>query len=236
MPISQIPDSVTCVLTSCGRFDLLRVTLDSFLAHHRPARFIIAEDSADAAFADRIRERYPQVEVRLNEPRLGQHRSIDSAYGDVATPFIFHMEDDFRFDGPVDVVDAVALAGSDPNISSVCFRRFDTLKLRHRMFAKRFAHGAQTYARMDRAHRDWYGFSFNPGIVSRDFWLEAGPYADHRNERAMSRAMKERGFGVVFQLPGVAVHIGSGRSVADPARAGENRRISRRWFRRAPTA
>ena len=110
MPISQIPDSVTCVLTSCGRFDLLSVTLDSFLAYHRPARFIIAEDSADAAFADRVRERYPQVEVRLNEPRLGQHRSIDSAYGDVATPFIFHMEDDFRFDGPVDAADAVALA------------------------------------------------------------------------------------------------------------------------------
>lgn len=227
MQISDIPRSVTCVLTSCGRFDLLRATLDSFLAHHRPARFLVAEDSADEAFARQVRDRYPQVEVLVNQPRLGQHRSIDRAYAQVSTPFIFHMEDDFRFDRPVDVAEAVALVESDHAISSVCFRRFDTLKLRHRLFARRFAHGVNQYARMRRAHRDWYGFTFNPSVLRRDLWTERGPYQGYRNERAISRAMKDQGLGVVFQLPGAAVHIGSGRSVFDPARAMESRRISR---------
>ena len=227
MQIVDVPQSVTCVLTSCGRFDLLRVTLDSFLAHHRSARFLIAEDSADEAFAEQVRDRYPKVEVLVNQPRLGQHRSIDRAYAQVSTPFIFHMEDDFRFDRPVDVAEAVELIEIDHAISSVCFRRFDTLKLRHRLFAQRFAHGANRYARMRRAHRDWYGFTFNPSVLRRDFWAERGPYQDYQNERTISRAMKDQGLGVVFQLPGSAVHIGSGRSIFDPARATENRRISR---------
>lgn len=229
---TEIPATVTIVLTSCGRWDLLKVTLDTFLAHHEPGRFIIAEDSAAPEFAQRISAAYPQVEVLLNDPRLGQHKSVDRAYQTVDTPYILHLEDDWHFLGPVDVAEAIALIEQDAAISSVCFRKFDTLKLRHRVFAKRFRFGRHLYARMTRAHRDWHGFSFNPGLLRREFWVEHGPYANFPNERALSRAMKDAGREVVFQLPGTAFHIGSGKSVPDPARAGERRRLSGTWRRR----
>lgn len=229
---TDIPAQVTTVLTSCGRWDLLKVTLDTFLAHHRPSRFIIVEDSADPSFARKITDAYPGIEVLLNDPRTGQHKSVDRAYQMVDTPHILHLEDDWHFLGPVDIGEAIALVDKDATITSVCFRKFDTLKLRHRFFAERFHFGRNDYARMTRAHRDWHGFSFNPGLLRREFWLEHGPYAGYPNERSLSRAMKDIGREVVFQLPGTAFHIGSGKSVPDPARAGEHRRLSGTWRRR----
>ena len=50
----------------------------------------------------------------------------------------------------------------------------------------------------------------------------------YANERVFSRHMKDQGLSVAFQLPGVASHIGSGRSVFDPQRAGERRRAGNR--------
>jgi hypothetical protein len=49
------PALITCVLTSCGRWDFLARSIDTFLEHHEPARFILIEDSADRVFAQRIR-------------------------------------------------------------------------------------------------------------------------------------------------------------------------------------
>lgn len=239
MPTSDAPvliggGRITACLTSAGRWDLLARTLDSLFAHHAFERFLIVEDSADPAFADRIRSAYPAVEVLLNDPRLGQHAAIDRVYGAVTTPFILHLEDDWVFTGPMDADDAAAVLDADPALSAVCFRYFPTLKWGHRRRSTRFSTTRAAYARMAlAAHRDWHGYTFNPSLVRRAFWVEHGPFARFSNERALSRAMKDRGLTVAYQLPGVAQHIGSGRSVVDPARAGEARRLSggwRRWF------
>lgn len=231
----SIPETVTCVLTSCGRWDLLTITLDTFLEHHRPARFVIVEDSADEGIAARIRARYPQIEVLLNAPRIGQHRAVDRAYTLVDTPYVLHLEDDWHFLGPAGIGAAISLVDSDHSISSVSFRRFDTLKWRQRILGQRFCFGDGSYVGMARAHSEWHGFSFNPSLLRHTLWVENGPYSHYPNERAISRAMKEQGKQVVFQLPGVAFHIGSGRSVYDPSRSSENRRISGAWRAKGST-
>lgn len=225
-------DLITCVLTSCGRWDLLIQSIDTFLQHHEPARFVLVEDSADHDFAARIQERYPAIEVVLNDPRLGQHKAIDKIYETITTPYIVHLEDDWYFTGPMDVEDARTLLDSDPTITSVCFSVFRRYKLQHRVFADRFTHNGKPYARMPRAHRDWHGFSFYPSLLKRSFWEEHGPYARWQNERTISRAMKDIGMGVVHQLPGVGIHVGSGRSVFDPARTNERRRVTGSIWRR----
>jgi hypothetical protein len=46
---ARIPDSVTICITSCGRLDLLEKTLASFRAFNAGGRFLISEDSTDAA-------------------------------------------------------------------------------------------------------------------------------------------------------------------------------------------
>ena len=226
------PDQITTVLTSCGRWDFLVRSLDTFLAHHEPGRFLLVEDSGDRDFARRVAERYPAIEVVLNEPRLGQHKSIDKAYGMVTTPFIVHLEDDWVFTGGIDVADAESLLAEDPTVISVCFSVFRRLKLRQRLFRRTFRHGAHKYASLQRAHRDWHGFTFYPTLLQRKTWEELGPYAGFQNERAISRHMKDRGLWVAYQLPGVGVHVGSGHSVFDPARVGERRRVTGWWWKR----
>lgn len=225
-------DLITTVLTSCGRWEFLVQSLDTFLAHHEPGRFVLVEDSADRGFAKRVADRYPQIEVVLNEPRIGQHCAIDKAYGMVATPYILHLEDDWFFTGAMDVDDARRLLEEKPEVVSVCFSVFRRLKLRQRIFKSVFRHGAHRYARLDRAHRDWHGYSFYPTLLSRATWEGHGPYAKFQNERAISRYMKDQGKWVAYQLPGVGIHVGSGHSVFDPARAGERRRVTGGWRRR----
>jgi GT2 family glycosyltransferase len=90
---------ITFVVTSCGRFDLLAQTLDSFLRFNRApiARYALVEDSGDEAVRDVVAEAGPSFDVLVNKERLGQLRSIDRAYETVTTPYIFHCEDDWRF-------------------------------------------------------------------------------------------------------------------------------------------
>ena len=48
---------ITCVLTSCGRIDLLEKTLNSFIVfndYERIKEFIIIEDSADPEVAEQL--------------------------------------------------------------------------------------------------------------------------------------------------------------------------------------
>jgi hypothetical protein len=232
MKIALPVGDITTVFTSCGRWDLLVQSIDTFLSHHDPGRFILVEDSADHAFASRVRDRYPQIELVLNDPRLGQHKAIDRAYAMIETPRILHLEDDWFFRGPMDIEDAGKMLDEDPSIIAVCFSVFKQLKLRHRVFGRRFSHGDRWYNDMRQAHRESYGYSFYPTLVRRQTWEEYGPFANFQNERAISRFMKENGLGVVHQLPGVGQHVGSGRSVFDPCRSSEKRRITGAFWRR----
>jgi hypothetical protein len=87
---------VTVVLTSCGRPDLLRRTLDSFFAFNDYPlhRFLLIEDSESPAVPALIRAQYAdRVDLVVNRPRLGQIRSIDRAYQMVSSRYIFHCED-----------------------------------------------------------------------------------------------------------------------------------------------
>ena len=64
---SPIPDDVTVCITSCGRLDLLDETLSSFRRWNTGGRFLLSEDSADAAVIDEVRRRYPDMTVLTGE-------------------------------------------------------------------------------------------------------------------------------------------------------------------------
>ncbi len=95
---------ITLCLTSCGRFDLLRRTLQSFFRHSDRAieTCVIAEDSGEPDAEARLREiiqDLPKLPFRLlaHQTRIGQIASIDRAYAEIQTPYIFHCEDDWEF-------------------------------------------------------------------------------------------------------------------------------------------
>ena len=74
---------ISVVVTSCGRFDLLRQTLATFDEFNTAPirRVFITEDSGDEAVRDCIPEHWREhTEFIVNNPKLGQMRSVDAAY------------------------------------------------------------------------------------------------------------------------------------------------------------
>src|SRR5476649_880188 len=92
---AAIPDDVTVCLTSCGRPDLLKRTLDSFNHFNPGGKIIISEDCADPAVIAQIAAAHPATTILSGPERLGQMRSIDRLFSAVDTPYLFHLEDDW---------------------------------------------------------------------------------------------------------------------------------------------
>ena len=85
------PGKLTVVLTSCGRFDLLAETITSFLDHFDVDRIVVADDAGDADAAANFAAKVAKVDMRVNDPRRGQMRSIDGLYAAVQTPYVVHL-------------------------------------------------------------------------------------------------------------------------------------------------
>lgn len=117
----------TLVLTSCNRHPLLRITLDSFIkyADVKPVHTIIVEDGqVDAPEwlnCDHQRNNLPKTWIK-NNPKIGQVPSIDKAYAEVKTEYLFHCEDDWEFLDTGFVVRSYDILKEYPGISQVNLR------------------------------------------------------------------------------------------------------------------
>ena len=58
--------------------------------------------------------------MRVNAPKLGQMRSIDALDASVQTPYVAHLEDDWKFSGGVDLDKVVRFLEARPDVSVVC--------------------------------------------------------------------------------------------------------------------
>jgi hypothetical protein len=232
------PTKLSVVLTSCGRFDLLEETVASFLRHFDTDSVLIAEDAGDTAVAAAFAAKVPQVEIRVNNPRLGQMRSIDALYASVQTPYVLHLEDDWKFTGGVDLDKVVRFLEARSDISVVCIGyRFD----------RRFRHSAHKTAQdgidywvwdLD-AHPKWFSYSFNPSVGRLALWRDLGPYARFATEEGLSQFTKAKGMRIAMVVPSLAEHIGEKRHADDPFQpkraktplARLQRSIAKRWER-----
>jgi hypothetical protein len=232
------PGRLTVVLTSCGRFDLLEETVSSFLQYFETERIVIADDAGDAEAAARFAAKVPQVNMRVNEPKRGQMRSIDTLYASVQTPYVMHLEDDWKFTGGVDLAKVVRFLEAQPDISVVCIGyRFDE---RFRQSARKTTHEGIDYWIWDLdAHPKWFSYSFNPSVGRLALWREIGPYARFKTEEDLSQFAKGRGLRIAMVIPSLAEHIGDERHAEDPFQpqraktplARLKRSVAKRWER-----
>lgn len=231
------PTRVTTVLTSCGRFDLLEETVASFLRHFEVPKIIVADDSQRPKDAAAFAGRFPAVEMRVNDPQLGQMGSIDKLYATLQTPYVLHLEDDWCFTCSLDLERVIGFMQSRPDVSVVC--------IAHRIFDPRYAtsaHKVQSegidYMLWDlNAHPKWFSYSFNPSIARLPLWRDVGPFARFITEENLSQALKTEGMRIAMVAPGIAEHIGDDRHVRDPFQPSRpktlvgrlKRSIAKRW-------
>lgn len=125
------------VITSCGRFDLLRRTVASFLkfADVKLKQYILAEDSGDESVREVLAPFNVPFEILINQPNTGQqpsidrlHAAIDRAYAQVKFPYIFHCEDDWEFFRPGFIQESFIVLNALPKASAIILRGRDWRK------------------------------------------------------------------------------------------------------------
>jgi hypothetical protein len=155
---------ITLVVTSCGRWPLLRATLESLFGFARGqfAHAVIIDDSGVEEDLSWIRSVVDcGCEIIQNATNIGQLASIDRAYSRVQTEWLFHCEDDWLFTASGFLDASWEIMRSRPDIVTVWLRAWSDTN-GHPLAAVR---PGETFPRLMLGYRGkWHGFTFNPGL------------------------------------------------------------------------
>jgi GT2 family glycosyltransferase len=207
---------VTCVLTSCGRFDLLDKTLRSFFKFNTYPieKFIIIDDSGYAnahAMISRTLDQLklyesPEFLILINEKNVGQVKSINLAYAHVKTQYIFHMEDDWEFYAGGFIEESLPVLQNYPWIITVWLRAHNDTNGHPLEHIQELPFPLLTLGYASR----WHGFTWNPSLRRlKNYKLIDG-------EAASSTYYMRKGYraAITTKQDGYVRHIGWDSSTA----------------------
>jgi hypothetical protein len=167
----------------------------------------------------------------VNRPKLGQLASIDLAYEQVKTPYIFHCEDDWEFYRPGFVEDSRAILELRPEILQVWLRNYVYDLHVHspyiRLGAREVIGGVPCYPLIS-DKPEWQSFSLNPGLRRLKEYRLCAPFAGYDGEKALSQRYAELNLTAVTLEGDAVLHTGFGLHVEIPAERQRKARRSRR--------
>lgn len=211
---------VTVVLTSCGRLELLVRTIESFrhFNTYPIQRFLLIDDSGDKDFHHALIDRFPDIEMILNEENIGLIPSIDKAYSQVKTPYIFHMEDDWEFKDYGFIEKSIKVLRNNPQIMQVWLRG-DQNPNGHPIEPQIFeSEGVQFKLVGTYQHNVWHGFSFNPTVRNINHYRLIAPWSEIHLDENRGIGVQENHIGRVYfeqygfraasLIPEYCIHIG----------------------------
>lgn len=209
---------VTLVITSCGRFDLLKLTLESFNLHNTyPIKEVILIEDAGKKEVEKVIPTgwLANTKIIINKKKLGQIKSIDLAYSNIVTDYIFHCEDDWLFYRSGFIEDSRLILQSEPSILQVRLRDYDNDIKKNYPFhypAEKIMLKNIQYYKLGSNDDDWRGFSFNPSLKRKSDYDKIKPYFCNKDaistESFLSNIYFEKGMFVVFLEKSAIKHIG----------------------------
>lgn len=217
-----ISDEITLVVTTCGRFDLLKQTISSFLActDMIPASTILIDNAGNGTnplfYKNEILQSLPNQKIIVNKQNIGQIRSIDKAYAEVNTEYIFHLEDDWLFykyfDDKPFMAPSLSILKTIPNIINVNLRkRFDGTKgAQHPIINERHTtiDNYSYYLYEYNYNGLYHGFSFNPGLRRLADYKALGKYEYYGNEESIGKFYFENGYQAACLDECYCIHLG----------------------------
>jgi len=225
---------ITLVVTSCGRMDLLKMTLESFDRFNTaPIREVfITEDAGDEGVHAVIPAHWKEhCTVFINRPKLGQLASIDLAYAHVTTPYVFHCEDDWEFYRPGFVEDSRTILDLRPEILQVWLRSYNHDLRVHspyiRLAAREIVGGVACYPLVS-DKPEWQGFSLNPGLRRLKEYRLCAPFTGFSGEKALSIRYAELNLTAMTLEADAVMHTGFGLHVQTAVERQRKARRSRR--------
>jgi hypothetical protein len=210
---------VTCILTSCGRFDLLAVTLETFFKFNEyPIKeFYIYEDSGQPVPIE-LKTLYPFIKWFEPKIRNGQIVALDTLWQAVETPYTFTMEDDWATYMGGFIEASMAILEEHPKIMQVWLREKEDTNQHPVIYT-----AGQNYGIMASNNGLWAGTCFNPSLKRKADYDLIKSYGKHtqfsqkqpwKAEAAISQLYNRLGFKAAILLQGYIKHIGYNRHVS----------------------
>lgn len=202
---------LTIIMTSCDRWDLFTITLDSFFAlnTYPYVAFHVHNDSTNAIPIE-IKQRYESKGITWHE---GVKRGLSGAWDYlvdlVQTEYFFNLEEDFEFSG-------------NANFMEDSFKLIDTcyqVWIRHETDHAHPLSDSYTVREVKikdvEDWDDWCGFSFNPSIRLKSDWVYLFPNGiNGKDEIELSRKVKHKYYAYSI-VNSACRHIGNGRHTKD---------------------
>ena len=191
---------ITAVFTSCGRFDLLNKTFQSFLNYNTYPikKYVVVDNSTLPIARTEIEKIFSDVDVTIiiNEENIGQVSSIDKAYSEVNTDYIFHCEDDWEFFDYGFIEKSIDVLEHDSNLININVRvRFDGERGSMHPVTEKFKtkNGTVYHEYVPNYLGAWHGFAWNPGLRKRSDYDLIKPYKKYKEESGVGRQYFEMG-------------------------------------------
>jgi hypothetical protein len=208
-------DNVTLVLTSCNRLDLLEQTITSipqYLLSQIPKKILI-DDSGDKLCHSTLLDASYLKDwmIILNPSKIGQPASIDRAYANVHTDYVFHCEDDWGFEDYDFITPSLNILEKYDNLVQVTFRKDSP----HMAFDEVYEQGTENAFRvLIPDYNGWPGFTYNPNIFRFSAYKKLGS-CEGKTEKDVGLFYKEQGLYTAALERRVVYHLGDGRHVYD---------------------
>lgn len=202
-------NDVTLFITSCGRPELLRITLESFMKFNKYpiVEGIICEDSGNIGIIDFVKDilNFP-CKIIYNEKRIGQMRSIENGVKFIKTPYVFHCEDDWEFycDGFIEL--SMKILQKNEKISQVLLRNYNEYQAMYKMKINEMD---EEYRKITSENFEEI-YSFNPSLKKINIQILNIPYKDWDDEFTIQQKIQELGLFAVLtnNIEGFVRHIG----------------------------
>lgn len=209
-------DNVTLVLTSCNRLDLLQTTIESIPKKtlDKIPKKILVDDSADLACFEELEKQrnsgYLQDwTILYNYEKLGQAGSIDRAYAEVATDYVFHCEDDWYFTDGEFIDRAIPILVKYDNVLQVTFREGEPHKAADKIYEEGTDHAFKVWIP---GWEGYPGFTYNPNIFRFSAYEKVKPIKG-KSERDVGFTYVAMDYHTVVLEKRSVRHIGDGRHI-----------------------
>jgi len=213
---------ITLTITSCKRFDLFEKTINSFLNCctdlDRIDRWLCIDDNSSEQDRDQMKRLYPFFEFYFKTPsEKGHPQSMNIIKRMVTTPYIFHMEDDWKFFARRSYIsDCLEVLHTDSKIGQCLINKnysetsedIDILGGHMKSTISGLKFLEHEYTPTEQSKQDfvkkygackscgyWPHFSFRPSLHRMSVWNEIGDFDEGASHFEMVYAHKYVGAG-----------------------------------------
>lgn len=119
---------IAAIILTNGREPLFRRTIRSWRTmwgNTKLAQAIVIDDSQEHAYSQMLHEEYGGYDIFSSDESLGFGGAIQAAWKrlDHDIDYVFHLEDDFTFNSPIDVTGMLEVLGAHPRLAQLVLKR-----------------------------------------------------------------------------------------------------------------